>query len=434
MNLLYSNDRLGEYPNSWYAATATELPPQPPLNGTTTTDVCVIGAGYTGVSTALHLAKLGFDCVVLDAQRIGFGASGRNGGQLGMGQRMDQRDLIRLVGDQTADLLWDMGLAAQELVKDLISRHDIDCYLRPHIAYLGNTKSDGADLQTYAAFLNDRYSADHIQGLDRDAAYALCPSDAYHGGLIDKNAAHLHPLRYVLGLAQAAMKLGVRFFEKTYVHHVDLGAQTVVRTERGRVQCRHVVYAGNGYLGSLHRKTASRVMPINNFIAATEPLGDAAARVLTQDIAVADSKFVVNYFRLSHDGRLLFGGGENYGYRFPRDIAAKVRKPMTQIFPHLADARIDYAWGGTLGITMRRMPYFAQLSKTEWTATGYSGHGIGTATQAGQLIANAIHGDLAGFRAMAAVPALPFPGGNIAKTPLLALAMTWYGLRDRLGV
>lgn len=433
MNLLFSNDKHGQYPSSWYAATATPLPPFAPLKGQTRADVCIIGAGFTGVSTALHLAKLGYDCVVLDAQRIGFGASGRNGGQLGMGQRMDQRDLIRLIGHKNADILWTMGADAQTLVKDLIHEHKIKCHLKPGIAYVGNSKSDGDDLRAYSDFLNARYDASHIQPLDHDAGFALCPSDAYFGGLIDQNAAHLHPLNFVFGLAQAAIDAGVRFYEKTYVHGVEKGAMTTVRTDQGHVDAAHVVYAGNGYLGSLNRKTASRVMPINNFIVATEPLGERAKEVLTKDIAVADSKFVVNYFRLSHDGRLLFGGGENYSFRFPSDIAQKVRKPMLEIFPQLKDTRIDYAWGGTLGITMRRMPFFSRLSQTEWTASGYSGHGVGTATQAGQIIANAIHGNSNGFDAMARVPALPFPGGSIAKTPLLVLAMTWYSLRDRFG-
>ena len=434
MNLLFSNDARGEYPPSWYAATATPLPRFAPLKGRTSAYVCIIGAGYTGVSAALHLAQLGYDCVVIDAQRIGFGASGRNGGQLGMGQRMDQRDLIRLIGDQSADLLWTMGVAAQNLVKDLIAKHDIDCHLKPGVAYLGNSAKDGTDLRSYAAFLNERYDATQIRALDRDEGFALCPTGAYHGGLIDDDAAHLHPLQFVLGLAKAAADLGVRFYEQTYAHDVTAGHTTTVRTDQGHITAKHVIYAGNGYMGNLQRKAASRIMPINNFIAATEPLGDRVADVLTQDIAVADSKFVVNYFRLSHDGRLLFGGGENYGYRFPADIAATVHKPMTEIFPNLKDVRIDYAWGGTLGITMRRMPFFARLSDTEWTATGYSGHGVGTATQAGHLMAQAIHGDSAGFDAMATVPALPFPGGSIAKTPLLVLAMTWYSLRDRFGV
>ncbi len=208
----------------------------------------------------------------------------------------------------------------------------------------------------------------------------------------------------------------------------------MIRTDAGQVTADHVILACNGYLGSLNRQVASRVMPINNFIAATEPLGPDAQKVLTRDVAVADTKFVVNYFRLSADGRLLFGGGESYGYRFPADIAATVRKPMVEIFPHLRDVRIDYAWGGTLAITMRRMPYLTRLAPNILSASGYSGHGVGTATHAGQLMALAIQGQAEGFDTMALVPALPFPGGPALRNPLLVLAMTWYTLRDRLGV
>jgi gamma-glutamylputrescine oxidase len=195
----------------------------------------------------------------------------------------------------------------------------------------------------------------------------------------------------------------------------------------------HVILACNGYLGGLNGKVAARVMPINNFVVATEPLGDDADRVLTRDVGVADSRFVVNYFRLSRDRRLLFGGGESYGYRFP-DIEATVRKPMRQVFPHLADVRIDYAWGGTLAITMKRMPYLARVAPNILSASGYSGHGVGNATQAGQLMAQAVLGESDGFDTMAAVPAPAFPGGAALRSPLLALAMTWYALRDRLGV
>ena len=433
MNLLYSNDRRGEYPNSWYAATADLLPPFAQLKGETRADVCVVGAGYTGLSAALHLAEMGRDVVVLDAQRVGFGASGRNGGQLGSGQRMEQTDLIRLVGDATADRLWHLGEEAKDLVRSLIATHQIDCYLKPGIAHLGFSPRETRELQDYSKFLQDRYGYDQVKPLSRDEAQDLCPSPAYDGGEIDMGAGHLHPLRYVLGLARAAEKAGVRMHEETHVHHIEEGTNPVVRTDRGRVTCDHVILAGNGYLGGLNRKVASRVMPINNFIVATEPLGDDAAKILTRDVAVADTKFVINYFRLSHDKRLLFGGGESYGYRFPADIAAVVRKPMLKIYPHLRDTRIDYAWGGTLAITMKRMPYLARLGKSILSASGYSGHGVGTATHAGLLMAKAIAGDSDGFDTMSAIPTRPFPGGSFARTPLLALAMSWYALRDRLG-
>ncbi|MFD3189538.1 NAD(P)/FAD-dependent oxidoreductase [Sedimentitalea sp. HM32M-2] len=434
MNLLFSNDIQGRHPDSWYAATANLLDEFAPLRGDTRADVCVVGAGYTGLSAALHLAQAGMDVVLLDAHRIGFGASGRNGGQLGSGQRMDQDGLEALMGEAEAGKLWRLAQDAKALVKGLIARHDIDCDLKPGVAHTACSAREVAGLHGYAEHLQARYGYDRIETLDRDACRTLCPSPAYAGGTVDWGAAHLHPLNYALGLGRAAAAAGVRIYENSHVHHIERGPRATVQTDRGRVVADHVLLAGNGYLGNLNRRVAARVMPINNFIVATEPLGDQADQVLRRDIAVADSKFVVNYFRLSADGRLLFGGGESYGYRFPADIAAVVRKPMTQIFPHLADVRIDYAWGGTLAISMRRMPYLARLAPNMLSASGYSGHGVGTATHAGQLMALAILGQADGFDTMARVPAPAFPGGAMLRTPLLALAMTWYAMRDRLGI
>ncbi|SMO34406.1 NAD(P)/FAD-dependent oxidoreductase [Ruegeria faecimaris] len=433
MNLLYSNDRKAEYPASWYAATANTLDRFPALAGDTKADVCVVGGGYTGLSAALHLAEAGFDVVLLEAHRVGFGASGRNGGQLGSAQRMDQEDLERLVGDDDAAKLWDLAEDAKDLVKSLIEKHKIDCDLKPGVAVLGLSTGDQQDLHDHAAHLSARYGYDHMELLDEGAAHGLCPSPTYRGGYLDMGAAHLHPLNFALGLADAAAKAGVRIFESTEVTGIDEVDPAIVQTPQGKVTANHVILACNGYLGDLNGKVASRVMPINNFIAATEPLGTDAARVLTRDVAVADTKFVVNYFRLSADNRLLFGGGESYGYRFPTDIASKVRKPMTEIFPHLRDVKIDYAWGGTLGITMRRMPYLTRVAPNILSASGYSGHGVGTATHAGQLMAMAIQGQAEGFDTMSRVPALPFPGGAALRSPLLVLAMTWFSLRDRLG-
>lgn len=433
MNLLFSNDRRGEYPGSWYAATAQPMDRFAALRGEVRADVCVIGAGYTGLSAALHLAEAGMDVVLLDAHRIGFGASGRNGGQLGSGQRLEQDGLEKLLGDAEAAKLWHLAEEAKALVKSLIRRHEIDCDLKPGVAHVASSARDVEDLHAYAAHLDARYGYDRIERLDAAACHDLCPSTAYSGGTLDRGAAHLHPLNYALGLGRAAASAGVRIFEDSHVHHIAEGQPATVQTDKGRVIADHVILACNGYLGGLSRKVAARVMPINNFIVATEPLGADTARVLTQDVAVADSKFVVNYFRLSADGRLLFGGAESYGYTFPADIAALVRKPMTQIYPHLADVRIDYAWGGTLAITMKRMPYLARLGPNMLSASGYSGHGVGTATHAGYLMALAVQGQAEGFDTMARVPAPAFPGGALLRSPLLVLAMTWYSLRDRLG-
>ncbi len=433
MDLLYANDKRGTYPPSWYAATTPELAPCPALAEDLKADVCVIGGGYTGLSAALHLAKAGRKVVLLEAQRVGFGASGRNGGQLGSGQRLDQEALERMVGDDLARTLWDLGEDAKDLVKTLIAEHDIDCHLKPGIAWTASSDRDATDLQAYAEHLSGKYDYDQAEALNADACFALCPSPDYKGGLIDWGAAHLHPLAFALGLAKAAKEAGVAIYEQSRVEALENGNPAKVTTASGTVTADHVVLACNGYLSGLAPSVTARVMPINNFIVATEPLGPRTAEVLTKDVAVADSRFVVNYFRLSHDGRLLFGGGESYGYRFPDDIAAVVRKPMNIVFPHLKDVRIDYAWGGTLAITMKRFPYLARIAPNVLSASGYSGHGVGTATHAGQLMAKAIVGETDGFDVMGQIPTHTFPGGGALRTPLLMLAMTWYALRDRIG-
>ncbi|MEP5729145.1 MAG: FAD-binding oxidoreductase [Sulfitobacter sp.] len=434
MNLLYANDQRGQYPNSWYAATATPMERFAPLKGANKADVCVIGGGFTGLSAALHLAEAGRDVVLLDAQRVGFGASGRNGGQLGTGQRVEQDDLEKMVGKTQAKRLWDMGLEAVDLVKDLIATHDINCDLKPGVAHTASTRSDVDHAHAYAEHLQKHYNYHHLEILDRDALQTVCPSPDYLGGVLDMGAAHLHPLNFALGLARAAHTAGVRIFEGSAVHHINEGPKVKVATDAGHVIADHVILACNGYLGGLNRKVAARVMPINNFIAATEPLGAGVKDVLPRDVAIADSRFVVNYFRLSQDGRLLFGGGESYGYRFPSDIDATVRKPMSIVFPHLKDVRFDYAWGGTLAITMKRLPYLARVSTNILSASGYSGHGVGNATQAGKLMAKAIQGDGDGFDTMAAIPTQTFPGGAALRNPLLVLAMSWYAMRDRFGI
>lgn len=433
MDLLFSNDRRGEYPGSWYAASVDLPEARPALADAVRADVCVVGGGYTGLSAALHLAEAGLDVVLLEAHRAGFGASGRNGGQLGSGQRQDQQALESMVGVDAARHLWDLGEDAKALVRGLVARHGIDCHLRDGVAWAASSDKHFRDFAGYARHMEERHGYG-IEVLEREAFHALCPSPTYRGGILDMGAAHLHPLALALGLARAAEGAGARIHEGSHVTGIDRGTRVTVRTEAGSVEADHLILACNGYLGGLDGRVAARVMPINNFVVATEPLGARATDVLTRDVAVADDKFVVNYFRLSHDGRLLFGGGESYGYCFPADIAAKVRKPMLEIFPALEDVRIDHAWGGTLAITMKRLPYLARLAPNVVTASGYSGHGVGNAVQAGQLMAEAVRGQSAGFDTFAALPAPAFPGGAALRSPLLVLAMSWFALRDRLGL
>ncbi len=433
MDLLTANDRPGEYPPSWYAATATPLAPFPPLTGETRADVCVIGGGYTGLSAALHLAEAGLDVVLVEANRVGWGASGRNGGQVGSGQRQDQDWLESRLGRDHARALWNMAEDAKALVRDLIARHAIACDLAPGIVYAAHKPGYAADYQAYAEKLRRDYAYADAEPLDRPAIRALIGSDDFHGGYLDRGAAHLQPLNYALGLARAAASAGARIHERSRVTRLTPGAPARVETAAGKVRADFVVLATNAYLGDLAPAVAARVMPINNFIAATEPLGPDRARDLIRDnLAVADSRFVVNYFRLTPDHRLLFGGGESYGWRFPRDIEAVVRPRMEAIYPQLRGIPVTHAWGGTLAITVDRMPAFQRLAPNILSAAGYSGHGVAMATLAGRAMAEAVRGTAGRFDLISSLPQPRFPGGTALRRPLLVLAMTWYALRDRI--
>lgn len=433
MNLLFANDRRGEYPQSWYAETAAPLDRFPPLKGAARADVCVVGGGFTGLSAALHLAQRGYDVVLLEAHRVGFGASGRNGGQVASGQRLEQDALERMAGPAASRALWDLSEEAKALLRDLITAHRMPLTFHPGIVHACRSEGEVRHARTYAEKLSRDYGYDQVDVLDREALRAILPSDAYVGGDIDRGAGHIHPLNFAIGLARAASAAGVRIHEGAHVLRVTKGAKAVVQTDEGNVDCDHVILACNGYLGGLEPQVAARVMPINNFVIATEPLGQRADEVLRENVAVADTRFVVNYWRLSEDGRLLFGGGESYGYRFP-DVVKTVRKPMLQVYPGLADVKITHAWGGTLAITVNRMPLFARVAPNVLSASGYSGHGVAMATMAGKVLAEAVAGQSERFDLMSSLPSRRFPGGVALRWPLLALAMTWFSMRDRLGV
>ncbi|MTD98962.1 FAD-dependent oxidoreductase [Paracoccus sp. YIM 132242] len=434
MKLLYANDRRGEYPPSVYAETCAALDRFPPLKGETRADVAVIGGGYTGLSAALHLARAGRDVVLVDAHRVGFGASGRNGGQIGSGQRQEVDWLERQFGRDTARRLWDLAEEAKALVRSLAAESGVP--IRDGVAHACRTGSEVAHAARMAEHLAARYDYDKVQPLDRDGLAAHLGSKAYAGGDVDWGAGHVHPLNLALGMARLALAAGVRIHEGTHVHRIEHGTATTktrVLCDTGRILCDHVILAGNGYQGRLDARVAARVMPINNYVVATEPLGDCFPEILPRRIAAADTKFVVNYWRLDDDRRLIFGGGETATYRFPKDIAALVRPHLLSVYPQLADVAITHAWGGTLAITMNRMPHFARPAPNCLSAGGYSGHGVAMATLAGRLMADAVGGQEDGFDAMAAIPARPFPGGSMLRSPLLVAGMAWYGLRDRLG-
>lgn len=433
MNLLDSNDRAGEYPQSWYAATANDGPATSLLNKDIRVDVCVIGAGFSGLSAALHLARAGKNVCILEAHKIGWGASGRNGGQLGSGQRLEQVDLEEKIGRPKAKTLWQLAEDSKSLVKTLIKENNIDCEINPGIIHTNHRRRFNKHSKAEAQLLREEYGYSSIRYVGEEECREIVGSEAYYGGTLDTDAAHLHPLNFIIGLANAACDAGATLYENTRAISIEHGAQVRINTDNGLVVADELVLACNGYLGDLMPQVAKRVMPINNFVVATEPLNDQRIRSMIRgNVAVADSKFVVNYFRMSEDNRLLFGGRESYGYRFPFDIKSFVRKPMLEIFPQLSDVKLDYGWGGTLAITMSRLPHFVHLGSNVKSISGYSGHGVGMATLAGKLVSDAICGNGESFEVFSSISSAKFPGGPGLRSPLLILAMLYHSMLDKI--
>lgn len=434
MKLLYANDQRGIHAPSWYEATC-KIRERAPLDRQVTRDVCIIGAGFTGLGAALSLAESGIDCVVLDAHRIAWGASGRNGGQLGSGFNQNQMTLANSLGRARADTLWKIAQSAKHSIHDLCKRHSLDVDYKPGIVLAQHRRRFVQPLHEYCQYLEREHGYVELEPLSRAQLRQHVNSDNYHGGALDHGAGHLHPLKLAAGMADAAESLGATLHEMSEVIRIETrpgSNEHVVVTPQGSVTCRIVVLAANGYLDNLAPAVNRWVMPINNFIAVTEPLGTLADSLLPHDEAVADSRFVVNYFRRVGTDRLLFGGGENYSYRFPADIGNSVRKTMAGVFPQLHDINIDYAWGGTLAITRSRLPYASRLTDSIYTAGGYSGHGLALAGLYGKAIGEHIAGNGERFDLLSQLPTKPFPGGLMSRPILLALAMSGYSWLDKL--
>ena len=421
-----------DHPKSWYAATANRFSPLPPLQGGTRADVCVIGGGYTGLSAALHMAEAGLDVVLLEAGRVGSGASGRNGGQIHSGHRRDQDFLEAQVGLDDAKALWRMAEDAKALLHALIKRHAIDCDVRPGLVVADHKPGYVAHSHAYAKKLNEVYDYPDAAPLSREELRAIVGTDVYHGGMIDHGGGHLHPLNLALGLADAARRAGARLFEQSRALRIEEGSKVRVVTSAGSVEADWVLECGDGLQDGLDRRVDTHVMPICNYIAATAPLGERAREIISNGAAVADSRFVVNYYRLSGDGRLLFGGGESYRRGLRPNPAEFVRPYMLRIFPQLADVAIDYGWGGVLGITMTRLPFVRKLSPRVLTAAGYSGQGVMLAPYFGKLLGEAVKGQLGGLDLLGRLPVPAFPGGPLMRWPLLVAGLSYYALRDRL--
>ena len=421
------------YPNSYYVATAKGVEKRPRLEGSLQADVCVIGGGFTGLSAALNLAEQGLDVVLLEAERIGFGASGRCGGLIGSGQRKDVLETERQFGLERSRLLWDFAELAKQDIRDRVANHHIDCDLQYGQVEGIHKKGYLGESQKLADVLAERYDYPHCKALSRDETREYVNTWDFLEGFWDGQAMTIHPLNYSLGLARAASDAGVRIFENSRVTRYSRTDPAEIETDQGKVTASFIVLACNGYLGKLEPRTAGKIMPINNFMIATEPLGEERARsVINGRFGVHDTRFVVNYFRMSDDHRLLFGGGENYRPGFPSDIASFVRPHMLELFPQLDDVAIDYAWGGTLSVTVNRLPHVGRLEPNVFFGQGYSGHGISIASFAGRTIAEAIGGTAGKFDVMAELPTHTFPGGTLLRYPGMVLGMLYYTLRDRI--
>jgi len=421
------------YPDSWYVATANGLQDRPVLDGELTADVCVIGGGFTGLSAALNLAELGKSVVLLEAERIGFGASGRCGGLVGSGQRMDVIEAEAQFGVERSRQLWNFAELAKDEIRNRVAKHDISCDLQNGQFVGVHKKSYLGWARKLADVLTERYDYPFCRAVDAEEAQAYVATNDYLEGFYDPEALTIHPLNYTLGLARAAEKVGVQIFENSRVTTYSQTDPAIVKTATGQVKASFIVLACNGYLGNLEPRSAGKIMPINNFMIATEPLGAERARELISGrFGVHDTRFVVNYYRLSDDHRLLFGGGENYRPGFPRDIGKFVRPCMLKVFPQLKDVGIEYAWGGTLSVTVNRLPHLGRLDPNVYFGQGYSGHGISTANFAGKVIAEAIAGVAGRFDVFANLPIHTFPGGTLLRYPGMVLGMLYYSIKDRL--
>ena len=419
---------------SYYAATVNDTTRHAPLDSTITVDVCVIGGGLTGISTALNLAERGHSVAVLEASKVGWAASGRNGGQLIAGFACGIDAFAQYLPEEDVKRIWAMGQETLDIVRMRVEKHRIDCDLTSGYLTAANKPRDVDALRRARDDAATRFGYDRLRYVERDALGQYVQSSRYLGGLFDPDSGHLHPLNYTLGLARAASAAGARIFEDSCVialrrengHHV-------VQTERGTVHAQFVVLACNTYLNTLAPAVARKIMPVGTYVVATEPLGEARARALMPaQAAICDTRFALDYFRPAPDGRVLWGGKVSYSTRAPRHLGEAMRRDMLKTFPQLADVKIDYAWGGFVDITMNRAPHFGRIEATIYFAQGFSGHGVNTTGLAGKLIAEAIDGQASRFDLFGKIRHRDFPGGATLRTPALVLAMAWYRMKDLL--
>jgi gamma-glutamylputrescine oxidase len=417
---------------SYYAATTDQVP-RAALRGDLRVDVGVLGGGIAGCSAALHLAQRGYRVALLEARSVGYGASGRSGGQTIFGLAASQQKLVAEVGAADARRLFDLSVEALDLTQALIRDHAIDCDYRANHVHVGLKPRHVQELAEWLHDLKEEYGYESVRMLGRDELADHVRSDRYLAGLIDSRSGHLQPLKYTLGLARAAELAGAVIYENSEVLKFENGAEVVVRTREGSVRCANLVLCGNAYIGAVAPQLARRILGVGTYVIATEPLGEDRARsLLPSNAAVADINWILDYFRRSSDHRLLFGGRVSYSSVQPPRLAESMRTRMVRAFPALADVKVAYAWGGYLDITMSRAPNFGRLAPNVFYLQGFSGHGVTLAGLAGKVAAEAIAGTAERFDVFARIPHRDFPGGRYFRRPSLMLAMLYYRLRDLL--
>lgn len=422
-----------EYPESYYAATRNVELNCPTLTDHQTTQVCVIGGGFSGINTAIELAERGYQVIVLEAYRIGWGASGRNGGQLirGIGEDVDQ--FKNQIGSDGVNAIEKMGIEAVEVVTDRVSKYGIECDLTMGYCDLAHKPRHMKALADDKAWLESIGYAHETRLLEKEDMHTVVGSDNYIGGMTDMGSGHVHPLNLVLGEAAAAIKLGVQVFEQSPVKDIQYGADITVKTDKGRVTCDKLVICGNAYVAGLNKKLEGRVLPAGSYVIATEQLpDDLAKKVLPQNMAVCDQRVALDYYRLSADNRLLFGGLCNYSGRDPKSIVDTLKPHMDLVFPYLKDIKIEYQWGGMIGIGANRMPQIGRLRENVYYAQAYSGHGVNATHMAGKVIAEHINGESDRMEVFESIHHMTFPGGRMFRSPLLATGMLYHRVKDIL--